>query len=162
MIGSQMKRILLIEDEVHKREELTAHLNDFLSEPKSIDVVDSVREAVFATTENDYDLIILDMALPTFTTSEEEGFDDGGLDQALGGVEILRTLQALGKSARIIIVTQYPDISVNGKRVKLRAAPLALSKKYGQEILGAVLYKYKSDLNRSKLQNIVGRVWSKY
>lgn len=152
-----MKQVLLVEDEVHKREELSTYLSEFISLEKSIDVVDSVREAVLAVGRKDYDLMVLDMALPTFTI--KEGVLDGGLDQALGGVEVLRTLKLLGKSIKVIIVTQYPDISLDGKRMKLKAAQAALTKKYNQDIRGAVLYKYKSSANRSKMKNILDKIW---
>lgn len=157
MSGMMMRQILLIEDEAHKREELSTYLSEFIPQEKSIDVVDSVREAVIAVGIKDYDLLILDMALPTFTI--KEGVLDGGLDQALGGVEVLRTLNSLGKSTKIIIVTQYPDVSLDGKRIKLKAAQSALTKKYKQDIRGAVLYKYKSSSNRSKIKNILDKIW---
>lgn len=152
-----MKKVLLIEDEIHKREELAAYLNEFGGAELEISIADSVRSAVKAVTGTNYDLIVLDMALPTFTV--EEGSVDGGLDQALGGVEILRTLKFLGKRQRIVIVTQYPDITLDGKRVKLNSARSALEKKYGQSIEGAVLYKYRSSVNRQKIKGVVDLIW---
>ena len=152
-----MKKILLVEDELHKRDELSGYLNEYLSPKPNLDVVESVRGAVVAVSDDDYDLIILDMALPTFTTDENNA--NGGRDQALGGVEILRTLKALGKHATIVIVTQYPDIEIEGKRTKLKVATSSLSKKYGQNIAGALLYKYRSNLNRMKLKDVLGKLW---
>ncbi|PRZ45613.1 response regulator [Tritonibacter scottomollicae] len=152
-----MKQILLIEDEAHKKEEITGYLKEFLGSDLILSEADSVREAVMAVTENNYDLIVLDMALPTFTASCES--ISGGLDQALGGVEVLRSLKALGKELNVVIVTQYPDISLGGKRIKLKAAKTTLEKKYGQKVRGTVLYKYKSSLNRSKIKTIVDSIW---
>jgi CheY-like chemotaxis protein len=151
------KKILLIEDEGHKREELSIYITEFVRLENTLETVDSVRSAVVAVTAQDYDLIVLDMALPTFTT--DENVIDGGHDQALGGIEVLRTLKSLGKCTKVIIVTQYPDISLNGKRIKLRSAEVLLSKKYNQDILGSVLYKYKSTTNRTKIQGIVRKIW---
>lgn len=59
----------------------------------------------------------------------------------------------------MVIVTQYPDITVDGRRVKLKAAQTALAEKYGQRIKGAVLYKYKSSLNKSKLEKVMDSIW---
>ena len=154
---SRMKQVLLVEDEIHKKEELAGYLNEFLGNDLCLDVADSVREAVFAVTNVDYDLIILDMALPTFTAGKDSF--DGGIDQALGGVEVLRTLKAIGKRNNVVIVTQYPDISIGGKRVKLKAAQSVLEKKYGQIVRGTVLYKYKSTLNGPKIKTIVDAIW---
>lgn len=152
-----MKHVLLVEDERHKQEELSGYLQDYIQPKLSLDVVQSVREAVLAVGENDYDLIVLDMALPTFTTGKETS--DGGRDQALGGVEVLRTLNSIKKCALVVIVTQYPDISLEGKRVKLRFAQNALAKKYNQKIAGALLYKYKSSQNGPKLKSIIEAAW---
>lgn len=152
-----MKKVILIEDEVHKRDELYLYLDEFIALEKNIDIVQSVRQAILAVETVDYDLIILDMALPTFTV--QEGVLDGGLDQALGGVEILRSLKMLGKRSKVVIVTQYPDISLGGKRVKLRQAQMALSKMYNQDVIGAVLYAYKSTGNRMKMKKILESVW---
>ncbi len=152
-----MKKILLIEDEVHKKEELSGYLNEFITPVPQLDIEGSVRSAVVAVTDNDYDLIILDMALPTFSTDADNY--DGGRDQALGGIEILRTLKNLRKRATIIIVTQWPDISVEGKRTKLRHARTVLSKKYEQNVEAALLYKYKSSMNKTKLRDVLETLW---
>ncbi len=99
--------------------------------------------------ERDYDLIILDMALPTFTA---EGDAAGrGYDQAQGGVEVLRALKSRNLRAKIIIITQYPDITFGGKRLKLTEAPKVLSRRYNQDVVGSVLYKYRSPSNHTKL-----------
>ena len=149
-------KILLIEDEPHKKDELVAHLKDFFEDRLELEVSDSVRSSIDMVSREDYDLVVLDMALPTFSASEASG--DGGLDQALGGVEVLRSLKALGKTQRILIVTQYPDIFLGGRRVKIGKAQFALEKLYRQEIVGAVLYKYKSPGNRSKIEKYLRKV----
>lgn len=148
--------ILLIEDEPHKKDELIGHLFSFFGDRLKLENSDSVRSAIELVSRNDYDLIVLDMALPTF--SVEGGGSDGGLDQALGGVEVLRSLRALNKRQRILIVTQYPDIFLSGRRVKIGKAQFSLEKMYGQEVVGAMLYKYKSPMNRSKIENLLRRV----
>ena len=152
-----MKRVLLIEDESHKRDELTSYLKEFLFSEKEIDVVESVREAVISVIENEYDLIVLDMALPTYSISDDS--TDGGQDQDLGGVEVLRTLKLHGKSTNVIIVSQFSDIKLDEKRIKLNAAKALLKRKYGQTIRGAVLYKYKSPINRIKISNLLRKMW---
>ena len=152
-----MKRILLVEDESHKQEELSGYIMEFFCQGTLLDVVQSVREAMDSVKRHDYDLIILDMALPTFTTDQDN--IDGGRDQALGGVEVLRKLKSLDKTVNVVIVTQYPDILLEGKRVKLKQAQPALASKYNQNIAGAMLYKYKSTLNRQKLKNILDTTW---
>lgn len=143
-----MSRVLLVEDEVHKRDEMKQCVQEVYGfEPE---IVDGVRGAVMKVIGEDYDLIILDMALSTFGESADDKIK--GHDQAQGGIEVLRALNAVKKRAKIIIVTQYPDFYIGNAKVKLKQAPKIVSEKYKQDVIGAVLYHYKS---KSTLQRIM-------
>ena len=93
------------------------------------------------------------MALPTFSTVGSAA--DRGYDQELGGVEVLRTLKTRGVAAKIVIITQYPEITVGGKRLKLSKAPAVLSERYSQNVIGGVLYKYRSPSNNVRLTTLL-------
>lgn len=146
-------KILLVEDELHKREELTECIDEFFAGQAQIVHVESVHAAYWEVSTTAYDLILLDMALPTLSSGED--IAGRGHDQALGGVEVLRTLKAQKSQAKVIIITQYPDIIVGGKRLKLNDASKILSSRYGQQVVGAVLYKYKSPSNKIKITDLL-------
>lgn len=112
--------------------------------------------AFWAVSADEFDLIVLDMALPTFSANANAG--ERGHDQALGGVEVLRALKARSLRSRVIIITQYPDIAVGGKRLKLGEAPAVLSRRYDQDVIGGVLYKYRSPANATKLTALLKKV----
>jgi CheY-like chemotaxis protein len=131
-------RVLLVEDEEHKIADLTERIIHAGVSKRDLVTVSGVREAVLQATGGSFDLVILDMALPTF--SQGTG---GGVAQSVGGVEVLRALSAEGLSLKIIVVTQYPGIIIGGKNVPLSQIGKVASAKYGQEVLGAVLYKFK-------------------
>ena len=141
-------RILLVEDEVHKRDEMRQCVQEVYG--FSPEVVDGVSSAVLKVMEADYDLIILDMALSTFGDSADD--KNKGHDQAQGGIEVLRALKLAKKSTKVIIVTQYPDFYIGGNKVKLKNSPKIICDKYNQKVVGAVLYHYKS---KSTLQRIM-------
>lgn len=144
-------KILLIEDEVHKREELIKCVEKVhFPRPK---IVDSVSSAVLTVMNEMYDLIILDMALPTFSDNADD--KKKGHDQAEGGIEVLRALKASKKSAKIIIVTQYPDFYIGGARVKLKNSSKVIREKYNQDVIGAVLYHYKAESTLNKIVSIL-------
>ena len=144
-------KILLVEDEVHKRDELCQCVKDVYGDLPEI--VDSVRSAVLKVMHVDYDLIILDMALPTFS-QEGEG-QSKGHDQAQGGIEVLRALKSKSKVTKILIVTQYTDFPIAGVKIKLKNAKKIIFEKYGQDVLGAILYKYKSKEIHQKIMSIL-------
>jgi CheY-like chemotaxis protein len=146
-------KILLIEDESHKKDELLQCIKDACGEVP--EVIDGVRLAVIAVLKNDYDLIILDMALPTFGGNSD---NNKGHDQAEGGVEVLRALKSKGKSVTVIIVTQYSDFYIGASKIKLKDAPRVIREKYGQIVIGAILYQYRSKSVLQKIQKIIRAV----
>ncbi|MCY1211544.1 hypothetical protein D9M72_232570 [compost metagenome] len=141
-------KLLLVEDETHKRDEMKQCVQDVYGLVPEI--VDGVNSAVLKVLDGDYDLIILDMALSTFGDSAEDR--KKGHDQAQGGIEVLRALKSARKSTKVIIVTQYPDFYIGGTKVKLKDSPRIIREKYNQTVVGAVLYHYKS---KSTLQRIM-------
>lgn len=146
--------ILLVEDEEHKTTDLINRLRKAGFGEGQITVTRSVREAVLAVLDTDYDLLVLDMALPTFSKIRpDEG--GGGVAQAVGGVEVLRALSSCGKSTKVIVVTQYPEVIVNGEKLKLQNVGKAISTRYNQRALGAVLYSYNSPKWEASFDNLL-------
>jgi CheY-like chemotaxis protein len=146
-----MKRVLLVEDEAHKRDEMRQCVQEVYGVQPEL--IDGVRGAVMKVMDIDYDLIILDMALSTFGENSDDKIK--GHDQAQGGIEVLRTLHAAKKKAKIIIVTQYPDFLIGGAKIKLKQAQKIVLDKYGQDVVGAVLYHYKSKATLQRIMTIL-------
>lgn len=144
-------RVLLVEDEVHKRDELLQCIDEVYG--NAPEIVDSVQGAVLKVMEFDYDLIVLDMALSTF--GENSADSKKGHDQAQGGIEVLRALKLKNKFVKIVIVTQYHDFYIGGIKVKLKDSPNIIKEKYNQEVVGAVLYNYKSKATKQKILSIL-------
>jgi CheY-like chemotaxis protein len=148
-------KVLLIEDEEHKANDLVSRLLANGISREDLVLVSGVRQAVLNVTQEHYDLIVVDMALPTFSNGVEDS--SGGAAQAVGGLEVLRALSAAGASAKIIIVTQYPEIILGGNKLKLHQAARVLSSKYKQEVLGAVLYSYKTAEWGAAFDSLLGK-----
>lgn len=144
-------RLLLVEDEPHKRDELIDCINEVFHELP--EVVDGVSQAVLNVMGEKYDLIVLDMALSTFGENADD--KQKGHDQAQGGIEVLRALKLKGCATKIIIVTQYPDFYIGGIKVKLKDSPKIIKDKYNQNVIGAVLYHYKSKATLQKIKSIL-------
>jgi CheY-like chemotaxis protein len=149
-------KVLLIEDEEHKANDLTSRLRAKGLAAENVVRVSGVRQAVLQVTAANFDLVIVDMALPTFSDSTDDS--SGGTAQAVGGIEVLRALSVASVSTKVIIVTQYPDIIVGGNRVRLGQAARVLSKKYDQDVLGAVLYSYKTPEWEAAFDALLGKV----
>lgn len=61
-------RVMFVEDDEHKISDLIQYWRKWIGRSSYI-VKKSVREAVVAVHDHDYDLMVLDMALPTFDQS---------------------------------------------------------------------------------------------
>ena len=83
-------KILLIEDD----RELTTSLKGALSAQYTVDVTHTGEEGEFEATENDYDIIILDLLLPD-----------------ADGMEICKRLRKAGVTVPILILTGKLDVS---------------------------------------------------
>jgi CheY-like chemotaxis protein len=134
-------RLLVVEDDDHKVQDIQELMGNTF--PKAeLDLAMSVRDGVLQLQKNSPDLLLLDMALPTF---EKRGTNVGGTDQAQGGLELVRFIHELKLSAKVIILTQYPDIEVEDKFYSLDEAGAVLSKRYNCQLVGIVHYKFRSD-----------------
>ncbi|UCI21963.1 response regulator [Mesorhizobium sp. B2-1-8] len=150
-------KVLLVEDEEHKTADLTERLLAAGVAEGNLEIAQGVKEAVLKVGATDFGLIVLDMALPTFSKDQAKG-GEGGVNQAVGGMEVLRALKACSRNTRIIVVTQYPDVIISGDRIKLNNIPRLISQKYGQTVVGAILYSYKSPDWEAAFDSVMERI----
>ena len=129
-------RVLIVEDDKFKADDLK---NEIASDC-DVTIVASVRDAVVRVFDEVFDAIILDMALPTFTADSSSL---SGTAQPQGGVEVLRALKSTQLSTPVVIVSQYPDLEIDGVFHSLEAAPKVLSERYGINVVGAVVYDFQ-------------------
>lgn len=95
--------ILLVEDDDNKRSQLEAFLRE-TTPGASVDCARSLQSGLRQITSHPYDLVLLDMTLPTFDIGVDE---DGGRPQAYGGRELLRQMERRGLATPVIVVTQF-------------------------------------------------------
>jgi CheY-like chemotaxis protein len=138
--------ILLVEDEAPKRGHIQSLVNELLpnvrlSEARSVNSALDVHEA------GSVDFMLLDMALPTFDISDQEG---GGRPQGFGGIEILRHLRMADKQCPTIIITGYEGFKrEGGDTVDLQQLRQELDDEF-PDILQGVLH-YNSTLDDWKI-----------
>lgn len=96
-------KILLADDDMNKRERII----QFISLQKrniKIDETKSYQSTLKSIFDNLYDLIILDMTMPTFDITIEE---NGGRVKVFAGKEIMRKMIKRNKQIPVIIMTQF-------------------------------------------------------
>ncbi len=144
----QTMKVLLVEDDLFKEELLQEELRSLLAGPE-ITVAKSVQQAVGELGQGEYGLIVLDMSLPSHQIRA------GGaqpLSQPSGGVELLLELAYEARADRVIIVTQYPDIEVNGELFSLAKFPKAVAKEVSVNLLAAIYFNATDGAWRRQLR----------
>jgi CheY-like chemotaxis protein len=96
-------KILLVEDDEYKRDQITEHLHSLRPDAFLVQAR-SAQSAVRALLNQPFDLVVLDMSLPTFDVTLEEY---GGRPQPLGGKEVLIEMERRDRQIPVIVVTQF-------------------------------------------------------
>lgn len=96
-------KILLIEDDQEKARAIRSFLNELYSNKLEFTLAASYQKGVDEAINGDYDIILLDMTLPTFDGDAK----NAGASLKNGGELIIRELYDEGFNVRYIIITQY-------------------------------------------------------
>ena len=144
-------RILIIEDDQNKRRQLVEFLcNTF---PKCcVDEKFSYQSGLKEILRGGYDLILLDMSMPTYDISPNER---GGRPRVFGGKEILRQMQRRGLVIPVVIVTQFESFGDADEAVSLSELCEQLGKDYGSIYRGFVYYNAALDNWKRDLEDIL-------
>ena len=145
-----MKTVLLVEDDGFKCDDIQAALKGV---DGSIQIVlaGSVYAAIAVLEGMVYDLVVLDMALPSHPV-----IAGGGAPLSLlnGGREVLFELQSLGRNDPCVVITQYPDMEICEELYPLAEAAAAMQENYDVTVLAILEYTQNNDLWRTTLIEI--------
>ncbi|KJS01331.1 MAG: hypothetical protein VR65_09270 [Desulfobulbaceae bacterium BRH_c16a] len=141
-------KILLIEDDQNKIKQLTEHLEKHIDNI-SIIVRKSYQSGFKEVLTVQYDVILLDMSMPTYEISPIE---HGGRPRPFAGKDILRQMQRKSINTPVIIVTQFEKFGDGLNSISLAELSSELNLKY-PEIYKATVY-YNPSFNNWKKEII--------
>lgn len=142
-----IKNVLIVEDDTYKEQQIVNYLK---SKNNSIMITrnHSINSALRNVYKNNYDLIILDMSLPTFDTNEPEHF------QPYGGLIFLDELKRLKSSIPVVILTQYARFGEGDTEISIETIDETCRKKY--QNYKEILYFLNSDWENKIIKYIKG------
>lgn len=141
---------LLIEDDANKEKQL----NDFFHEynpDTSVTVKKSYQSGLKEIFLNKYDLIVLDMSLPTFDIQNGE---DGYVFRHLAGKDILGEMQRKKISTKVIVVTQFDYFGEGKEHISLEILKENMRKNYSNYV-GTVYYNPSLDNWKKELTTFI-------
>lgn len=139
--------IILIEDDNFK--EMMIRKAIFETSPLSeLSIARSVAAAVTLLTEQSFDLVILDVSLPSHDKSKSAP----SLQMPSGGLEVLYELAFENRAEQVVIVTQYPEIELDDKKsVPIHKARELLIEATGVNIRRVIYFDRSDDAWRREL-----------
>ena len=146
-----MTDILRVEDEAPKRENIKALL-DNMGLGEAVVEARSVGSAIRCLRTEKYDLVILDMSLPTFDISRGES---GGRPQGVGGIEVLRYLDRFRVRVPVVVVTAYPAFAQGNKEIDLSSLESTLQRDHPHTFRHLVLYNSMFSTWKTELQGTI-------
>jgi len=129
-----MVKILIADDEPQKIKEVL----EILSEFKTLEFIEShsFDSTVDLLLKDSFQLIILDMSLPTF----EGKCSESGRMRALGGKDILDIMDYEEINTPVIVFTQFDVFGRNRELITLSDVDKGLRNNYEDIYLGSVMY----------------------
>ncbi len=142
-------RILLIEDNAPKMEKVCNVLLEHDSQV-SIVVAKSYSEACLGLTDGQWDFIIVDMSIPSFSNEKL-----GGRFGQFGGREVIRRIIRKSIKSRYIVLTQFAAFSDGGTSLSLEQLDHDFQEQDGEFYKGMVLFKFNDSTWQEQLIQIV-------
>ena len=147
-------KILLVEDESPK----AGHIKNCLEELRprcEVRWVRSVRTAIEKLEEGGWQLLILDMSLPTFDIVKGES---GGRPQGFGGIELMREMELSEVEVPVIVITGYEAFTKSGGEIGLGAIARELSDEFPEFFKGILHFNSAYGDWKLKLEELLNRL----
>ena len=144
-------KILIVEDNQYKREKIIAVISEHYKDmivTESHSFTSGWQEAK----KGIYDLICLDMSLPTFDKSKVSG---GGEFRPFGGKELARKIKRRNIDSKFIVITQYKNFSDDNSSSTFESLRSELFSDYSDYCLSVIFYSNKTSDWKLELLKIV-------
>lgn len=129
-------KFLIVEDDVHKREQLVSFLTN-KDENAVIEQAVSLIGGIRALRSLKPDCVILDMTLPNY---DPESDGHVGSVLAFGGVEFLKQVRRFKLESRVVVITQFETFGDDGNAKDRKELEDELRKNFPSVFKGMVYY----------------------
>ena len=145
-------KILIIEDDKNKSSQVIERLNSQYSN-LTFSEKRSFQQGVKSLRNSSFDLLLLDMTLPTFDIDTNSG---GGKIRNFAGREILEEMLQREINLKTIIITQYE--SLGEEQITISQMRNILKEKYHKNFIEIIYYSSSSKSWFENLTKLVGEL----
>ncbi|MFS9059260.1 hypothetical protein [Streptococcus infantis] len=145
-------KILIIEDDKNKSSQIIERLNSQYSN-LTFSEKRSFQQGVKSLRNSSFDLLLLDMTLPTFDIDTNSG---GGKIRNFAGREILEEMLQREINLKTIIITQYE--SFGEEQITISKMRTILKEKYHKNFIEIIYYSSSSKSWFENLTKLVGEL----
>jgi DNA-binding NarL/FixJ family response regulator len=150
-------KFLLIEDDPNKSKQMIEFLHEAFPN-YFVELKKSYQSGLKEIMEKEYDLILLDMQLPTFDIKSGE---DGYKFRKLAGRDILSELKRKKKNCKVVIVTQFETFGEGESYIELKDLKKILREEYRSYYVDTVFYNAAQSKWKHELIQIINKYFNK-
>lgn len=146
--------ILLIEDDKKKSDDIINFIGTNF--PESIVCLrESYHSGLKSLFKDHYDLLLLDMSMPTWDRSPLE---NGGEYEKFGGIKILKELNRKKKLIPTILITMFDNFGESDNSITLDQMNHVLTNDYQNAYIGSVFYRSDISQWENELKSLMSKV----
>jgi CheY-like chemotaxis protein len=146
-------RILLVEDDDNKGEQIR-QFAEVLKGVTSVKLERSLQSGLRRLKQEPFDLLLLDMTLPTYDAGPEE--PGGGSTLAFGGKRFLQQMDRFDVLVPVVVVTQFESFQGANGTIDINELDTQLRTQHPNMYKGIVYYHPTIHDWREKLQSFIG------
>lgn len=144
-------KIILIEDDSKKIEDIREYVMNILG-CEILTIKESYQSGIREILKNDFDLLLLDMSIPTFDKSPSES---GGHYEKFGGYNVLKEITRKKRPIKTILITMFDDFGESDLSITLSQIDQSLKEEFPELYIGSVFYNAKENKWQEELRNLI-------
>ena len=149
-----MKQLLIVEDDDNKRARIDEFLREVIPGVKVFHAR-SYSSGVDRAIREGFELILLDMQMPTFDKTEKE---DGGPLRHFAGIHLLRRLRKHGVVTKAIVVTGFESFGEGDEKVSIKGLEQKLTDEFPDIFIGIVHLRASESRWQIELKELISEV----
>lgn len=147
------KQIIFVEDNKEKAQEVYSYITDQFNIECTL--IDSYRAGLKEIILNDYDIVLLDMSLPTWEKNSMNSIENY---EKLGGYSIMHEMKRKKKIIPTILITMFQEFGVGESFLNYKDIDKVCQEQFSGFFIGSVYYSSKENIWKKELSTLLEKV----